>query len=428
MKSVSQNTFFYLSGSVVQKILVFFYFIGLARFLGPELVGKYTFALSFVGIFVVLMDMGLNQFLIREVAKDKERAKSFLSYILGIKLVFSFFTLFVVVLAIRLLGYPEITRYLVYLVAIAYVIDNIINTIYCFLRGFQNLKYEGLGLVLYQFVVLIVGLAILYLRLPLPYMAWPLIVASFCNLFFVCFILYKVYLIKLVFKFDFKRFGYFLKSGVPFFLVAVFGTIFSYIDIVLLSKLAGDKAVGFYSAGGKIPAGLRMLPIALSAALYPTASFYFKERKEELSRLVEKALFYLIIFATPIMVGLWILAEPAIRILYGSCFVGAVPVLRILISGLIFVFLDYIFIVTLNACDKEKKNLVNRCLAMITIIILNLIFIPRLKEIGSAIAFILSFIFLTTLGAIMAWREIKFSWQNIIVNFLKVLLASFLMF
>jgi len=427
MKSVSQNIIYYLAGSVVQKVLVFFYLVVLARFLGPDLMGKYSFALSFVAIFTVLMDFGLNQVLIRESAKNKEETKNFFNYILTIKALFSFLVFFIIVLTIRFLNYPLITRQLVYLVAIAFILDNFTNTIYSVLRGCQNLKYEGIGLGLYQFIVLLSGLIFLYFKSSLPYFAIPLILGSFVNLGFAVLMLFRVDRLKPSFKFSKKNFLFLLKLALPFFLVGILGTIYSYIDVVLLSKLASDRSVGFYSAGGRIPAGLRILPIAFSAALYPAASFYFKENKERLKGLIERAIFYLMILTIPIVIGLWVLADSAIIILYGKQFVESIPVLRVLSLGISFVFLDYIFLTTLNACGRERINMINRALAMAVIIVLNLIFIPPLRHLGSALAFILSFVFLSFLGGLACWREIKFSLSGVLGKFLKILLASLVM-
>jgi O-antigen/teichoic acid export membrane protein len=373
------------------------------------------------------MDIGLNQVLIREIAKDKTKAESYFHNTLFIKLVFSFITYFVVFLSVNLLGYPEITKKLVYLAALVIILDNFTNTICAVLRGFQNLKYEGIGLILYELIVLITGLVILFLHLPLYFIIFPLIFASASFLFFTSYFLIKKYQISFAFKFKLSLIKNLIKNTLPFFIIGLFGVIFSYIDVVLLSKLAGDKFVGFYSAAGKIPAGFRILPIAFSAALYPAASFYFEKDREGLKRIVEKAIFYLILLSLPIIVGLCILADQAITIIYGQNFLAAVPALRILSWSIFFVFLDYIFFTVLNACGKEKQNVFNRGIVMITIIILNLIMIPLWQHLGSALAFTLSFILLSFLGASLTYRIIHFSLKRTIIYFLKVLFVSLIM-
>lgn len=427
MASVSQNSFYLISGSVIQKILAFIYFIFLARFLGPENVGKYTFAIYFVAIFAIFLDWGLNQVLIREVARDRSKTQDYLYNILAVKLICSVIIYLVIILIVNLLGYQTVTKHLVYLAAFVIVLDSLYNTVYAALRGFQNLKYESIGLSAYQLIVLALGLLVLYLRLPLPYLILPLVVAATLNLIYAIAILRNKYQIKFVWRFDQKFIKKLIKITIPFFLAGLFGTVFSYIDVVLLSKLGGDRYVGFYSAASKMQAGLRILPVAFATALYPAACFYFEKDKKELERIVERSIFYLILFGLPVIVGLWVLSDKAIMILYGQKFMAAVPALKIISWSIFFVFLDYIFFAILNACGKEKQNVINRAVAMISIVILNLILIPPLKHVGSAIAFTFSFALLALVGGWMSYKAIKFSIKKILRRFFQVLLVSLAM-
>jgi len=427
MASVSRNSLYLLSGSVVQKILAFIYFIFLARFLGPDSVGKYTFAISFVGIFSIFIDWGLNQLLIRESAKDQHKADFYFHSILALKLISSAIIYLLIIVLIRTLPYPEVTRQLVYLAGLVMVLDNFSNTNYSVLRGFQNLKYEGMAAIFYQAIVLVVGLVVLFLHLPLPYLMIPLLLASTFNVIFGLIFLWRGRRIKLAFNFDSCLAKNLFKITQPFFWAGLFGTVFSFVDVVLLSRLAGDQAVGFYSAAGKIPSGLRMFPIAFASALYPAATFYFTNNRDELKRILQEFLFYLLLFVLPLIVGLWVLAEPAISILYGHKFLDAVPSLRILTWSMLFVFLDYVFFVVLNACGQEKKNVSNRAVAMFLIIVLNLALIPTFKQIGSSIAFTLSYAALAGLGAWWTKKIIRFSLRPLAFKTLKILMISLVM-
>ncbi|MDD2646697.1 MAG: flippase [Patescibacteria group bacterium] len=427
MASISRNSIYLLSGSVVQKILAFVYFIFLARFLGPDSVGKYTFAISFAAIFSIFIDLGLNQFLIREAARDEEKARGYFYNIISVKLITSAIIYLLIVIAVKLLPYPEITRQLVYLAGLVIVLENLANTNYSVLRGWQNLKYEGLGLGIYQVIVLATGLVILFAHLPLPYLIIPLILASIFNFLNGMFFLRKKRSIKISLKLDKATIRGMIKVSLPFFWSGLFGTVFSYIDVVLLSRLANDQAVGFYSAAGKIPAGLRMFPIALVSALYPAACFYFINNKEELKRILEQIIFYIILFTVPLAVGLWVLAEPAILILFGDKFLSAVPALKILSWSMLFVFLDYVFFTVLNAIGQEKRNVFNRAVAMIVIIIFNLLLIPLLQQIGSSIAFVLSFILLVVLGWLGTQKVIFIPLRSLLSKFVQVLVISVVM-
>ena len=77
IKTASHNVRNMTIASVGQKICAFVYFTILARYLGPEDVGKYVFTLSFAAIFVILIDLGLTSVLIREGARHKERLQKY---------------------------------------------------------------------------------------------------------------------------------------------------------------------------------------------------------------------------------------------------------------------------------------------------------------------------------------------------------------
>ena len=84
--SVARNTTYYTAALIFQKILAFIYFSLIARFLGVEDTGKYTFALTFTTLFAIFIDLGLGPVLTREIAKAKEKTGQYLSNILALKI------------------------------------------------------------------------------------------------------------------------------------------------------------------------------------------------------------------------------------------------------------------------------------------------------------------------------------------------------
>jgi len=75
-RKLAKNTIFYTIALASQKVLSFFYFIVLARGIGVENTGKFTFALSFTSIFAMFLDLGLTQVLIRETAKNQKNSEN----------------------------------------------------------------------------------------------------------------------------------------------------------------------------------------------------------------------------------------------------------------------------------------------------------------------------------------------------------------
>src|SRR3989338_10171951 len=83
--SIAKNTAFMTGASIAQKIISFVYFTLIARSIGVEGTGKYFLALSFTTIFVVFVDLGLSNVLVREAAKVRNNIQKYLSTILSVR-------------------------------------------------------------------------------------------------------------------------------------------------------------------------------------------------------------------------------------------------------------------------------------------------------------------------------------------------------
>lgn len=185
-KTLTQNTAYYTLALIIQKVLAFVYFAFLARGLGVEDQGKYTFAFSFTTIFSVFVDVGLASVLTREIAKDREQTKKILANVLGVKLILSVFAYLLIVTVINLMNYPPLTKQLVYLTGFIMLLDNFSTTFWGVLRGNQNLKYESIGGIIFQFLVVGLGLTLLALKVGVTLQVLAVMAGSAFLYFFLC--------------------------------------------------------------------------------------------------------------------------------------------------------------------------------------------------------------------------------------------------
>lgn len=425
--TVTKNTTYLTLGYIAQKILSFVYFVLVARFIGVEDLGKYTFALSFTTMFAVFVDFGLTNALIREVAKHWEKAGKYLSSIIGVKTFFSLIVYAVVVGAVNLMGYPPITKNLVYLSGIIMLLDSFTLTFWGIFRGSQNLKYEALGIIINQMIIVLVGVTILMLRLPLIFLMLPFLCGSFFNVLFSNIMIRKKLKLKFAFQIDKKVLKTIFKIAVPFALIAIFSRVYGYIDQVMLSYLAGDKFLGWYSTAMKIPFALQFIPSAFAAAVFPAFSAYYVCDKIKLKDSFDKVMLLLTIIAIPISFGIFSIAPEAILLLFGAEYANSIIVLQIIVFSLIFVFLNFPLGSLLNGCDRQVINTKLVGATMILNIILNVFLIPKYTYVGASIAFLICHSLLFLAGLIVARKIIPYSKKKLFVVFLKVVLSAGLM-
>jgi O-antigen/teichoic acid export membrane protein len=426
VQSIAKNTSYLTLALILQKIISFFYFTLLARFLGPENLGKYYFAISFTTIFAIIIDLGLANVVIREVAKKQERAGKLLGSVLAMKIPLAVLSIISAVLIIKLSEADPLVRSLVYISCFSMVLDSFTTTFYAATRGFHNLKYESISAVIFQIIVLVFGYGALLLGKGLTFAMAALALASLYNFAYSWLIaVYKIK-VKIKLSFDYKVIRQIILIGWPFALYAIFQRVFTFLDSVLLSYLAGDVQVGLYQVAFKIVFALQFLPLAFTASLYPALSAYWQNNKRQLGVTFERSLNYLTIISLPIIAGIFLLADKII-LLFKDGYGSSVLPLKIAIFSLFFIFLNFPIGSLLNACDRQKVNTFNMIKTAVLSVALNLILIPHYQAAGAAMAVLISNAFMFVLGVRAVKGIMPYDWRKNLSLLIKTMLASLVM-
>ena len=425
-ETVSRNTGYLTFSYIVQKALAFVYFIFVARALGVEDLGKYTFALSFTTMFAVLVDQGLTSAIIRESAKDESRTEKLLSATIGIKLLASILVYGLVIFVVNLMNYPEITRQLVYISGIIMLMDQFTVSFFGIFRGKRNLRLESVSVIINQCLILLTGFIVIYLKLPLIFYFLPFVVGSFFNLIFSAVNVRRLG-VKIRVSFDLKSWKFLLKLSLPFALIAIFSRIYGNIDTVMLSKIAGDSAVGFYGVAMKIPFALQFIPAALAAAIFPAFSYQFSHDKSQLKETFDRVMKFLTITVVPISAGIIILAPSIIHSFYGNVYQPAILPLQILMFGLIFVFLNFPLGSLLNSSNRQTANTILVGVTMLLNIALNIFIIPKFGFLGASAVFVVCHGFLFFASLIVSRKIIPYAKKSLLWDFTKTMFSALAM-
>lgn len=426
-QSIAKNTTFLTVAYIFQKLFAFVYFTLVARFIGANDIGVYTFAISLTTIFSIFIDLGLSSVLTREAAKFKDKANEYLNNIITVKIILAVLSYMAVAIVINLLGKPQISQTMVYMAGIVMILDSFALAFFAVFRAYQNLKYEAIGIGINQILILAVGLTGIWLKFPLYILVLALLAGSSFNF------LYSLILLKVKLKFNFRLIWdkpilkILFKIALPFALAGIFVRVYSYIDQILLSVLIGDQALGWYSVPYKITYAFQFVPAAFAAAIYPAMSDCFVNNKEKLKIIFEKSMFMLIIMSVPVAAGIACLADKIILSLYTVEFMPSIMALQIFIFAVIPMFLNYPAGSILNACDKQGRNTFNMGITMIFNVILNIILIPKYLHVGASIATVASTILLFILNLIEVPKITSYDSKYLLVKSAKSLLSAGIM-
>jgi len=121
-----------------------------------------------------------------------------------------------------------------------------------------------------------------------------------------------------------------MRFGMPLMLTDIQAAVWSNLDYIIVGRMLGDTALGVYTLAYRLPE-LLILSVwrVLAGAIFPFFSSI--QRYPDLLRKGFLATIrYSQIVVVPLCVGLFITAEPAVRVLFGEQWLDAVPVLRLL--------------------------------------------------------------------------------------------------
>lgn len=429
MSLLAKNTALLTMASVGQKFIAFFYFVLIARIVGVEWTGKYFLALSITTMVGVIADFGLTSVLIRETAKHPDDQQSILSHVLGMKLGLSALASAIVVVVSFALGYDELTRSLMYVAIGVMILDSFHLTYYGVFRGRHALEVESIGIFVGQAVTLLIGITSLVVTPNLVVLILALLGGSLWNFLYSASRLRKVGLDPFQFKINSTWTKKILRMALPFALAAIFVKIYSTIDSILLEHYLGDTAVGLYSIAYKLTYSFQFLPMAFVAALYPTFSKLVHDREPgRLEDVFNKSMWYMMLLAVPIVIGIFAVANDVVPLIYGYDYVGSVLPLQVLIFVLLFIFLDFPIGALLNADDRQSTKTLIMGATMVINVIANFVLIPSHGVLGASISALISFVFLFAVGMVAIRKSLKYDLKKLVRIWSPIVLSGLLMF
>lgn len=163
----------------------------------------------------------------------------------------------------------------------------------------------------------------------------------------------------------------------------IISTIASRVDVQLLALLAGAASTGVYSIASKLALFISILAASFSAVIAPRLSS-FGSKQAERSYIVKTTF---AVFIISLGIALWaLIAEPFIVLLFGSKYIDAVGVFRVLAIGMIpFLFTVPSVTAIIYALKKPKYIGFFSIFQLATVFALDFSLIPQYGAMGAAL-------------------------------------------
>jgi O-antigen/teichoic acid export membrane protein len=402
VRRIAKNTTFLILSNVANLVLGFFYAAYAARYLGAGGYGTIAYALALTTIFGTLADLGLGQFAIREISRNRSLVDKYVFNISAIKLILVPIMIVSTIIVGDLLGRGDSsTVSVVYILALSASISAFVNIFNAVFQAFENMEYSSLSNVINGAMMLSGALLAIHFGLSVTSFAYVYLFASIINLIFNL----AVYMIKFFgsrTSLEFDSWGFILGESLPFGLAGLSVALYSWISSVMLDYMIGNEAVGWYTAAYRLMIILAIIPNVVNISLFPVMCRFFAT-SESMFKFTQQRFFrYMTFLGLPIGVGTTLTADKIIYTIFGSAFANSVIPLQILVWSSVLVFISSSFSCLLSTSNMQMT--VSKVMAILAVenIILNLLLIPKFSYLGPCIASVtaqVTFLALTMLAS-----------------------------
>ena len=394
---VVRNSAFDLASNFIAKLggMIFTIFI-LARLLGPELFGVYNLAFSIIAIILTFTDLGISSAATRYISeaigkKDKKTARSYFKYFLMLKSVVPIIAIIILIFISKYLAFNFYKTPLLFfplIFATFYIfISSIASLPQSFLYALKDLKKIPQIQLIQEISKIALSLAAIFIftyEFEVPGIFLALAVTSLIVFIYSLFIVLKKDKSLIIGPKTQIEKPRILKYTWFMAISSISLVIFASVDTLMLGKFVDPSFIGYYRAALGLVLSVGAL-ISVRSILMPV---FTQINKKRLERGFEKVIKYNLMFSIPAAAGIFLLAVPIVKILYGIDYALAAPPLYILSFLIIIASLISTYKPLYQAREKPKLLAKALTISLVLNIILNYILITSFLSLGQSYAII----------------------------------------
>ncbi|MFH0912385.1 MAG: flippase [Patescibacteria group bacterium] len=406
-QKIALNTGVQLVGkgvTVATSVLIIAY---LTRYLGVAGYGDYATIFAYLGVFGVMVDLGLFVIAVREIAKTPQQERSILGNILGLKIALSVAVLGGAYLLTWALPYTAVVRQGILIGAISQLFISLNQVPLGSFQANLTMYKAALSDVVGRLAMLGLVWWLIYTQSGLLGMIWAVAAANAVVLLLnIIMVGAKYWLLPL---FEWPRWKKLFVAALPMGVVMALGVIYFRIDILLLAAIKGSFAVGIYSAPYKALEVLLAVPSIFMSSVLPVMTIALAKSTMEAARIFQKAFNFLSLAALPLIAGTLVAATPVMLLIAGQDFILSGPILRVLILAIGGSFLNSVMIYTIMAANQQSRLITPYVLAVVFNVAANLLLIPRFSYWGAAVVTVATEFWVLVASMYIVWKYLHFS-------------------
>lgn len=283
--NIMKNSGHFFSGRFISGIIALVVNIMLARYLGVSDYGLYSFVIAYSSIFAVFIDFGMETSIVRELSKNWKKGEKLLNGMVSLKIILSIVSVLSSITIAYFLTADLITTFLIGVYSVGFMFDSITSASRAVFRSGLQIKYSSIAMVFGKIASTLIILYLIFnsgslIQILMAFIIEKAVVSMLCYHYYRKFTHLKL-------EFNKETWLKILKLSWPFLLTSIFYVLYFKTDVIMLSIMKGEDAVGYYSAAFKLMESLLLIPAAISMSTFPVMSKYFKRSINKFKRSFE---------------------------------------------------------------------------------------------------------------------------------------------
>ena len=391
------NTSWLFAEQMLRMIAGFFVGVWVARYLGPEKYGIFSYALAFVAIFQGIAKLGLDGIVVRDLVKEPEKTQVYLGTAFWLKLIGGFFS-FLLILIISWFTADNLQTFLFVNIIAAGIFFQSFEVIDFYYQANVQAKYISIRKIAQ---VILSSIIKVYLILINADLIWFVLVTLFdaISLAIFSYAIYKKQgLPDFLRYFDVGLAKRLLKESWVMLFSSFFTLILLNINSIILKTIHGSYSVGIFYTALTISGLCTFVSVQINSSISPSltsakvkSDILYKERLLTLFKFLNLLSFLL-------SGAIFLTSDFIVRILYGEQYIESSHVLKILVWSNIFLFMgNSSWHWYLNE-RKQHLSILRLGIGALISLFLGLVLIKYFNVYGAALSTIISYAFAFYLG------------------------------
>ncbi len=366
-------------GRILNTIGNFVVFFLVARIMGAELFGQYSYILVFLGLAIMVSEFGTNSVLAKQIVEFHDTDQLYWGNFLIFRLISSVITLALGIAAAYFFRNDLFASLMLGCLAMFFLASRFFEPIF---QIYDKPWYSLYANLAYTIIYTSSSLFVLYYFRSIYLLVLVYVIAN---------IIYTTIafsmssgLIKPIFRYSKKHMDKLLYLAIPAGLSAILVLVHTRADVFMLAYMKSDYEVGIYNVAYKFLDMATILSVMLSTPILPIFSKFALEDITTLRHRFENATEIIAIATTPVAIIAPILSTSIISLFFGAEFIDSAKVLNIMAWIGVLTFFSVFVSIVLMAIEKIHFTIWLGGVAAALNVFLNYLLIPEYSYMGSA--------------------------------------------